>query len=176
MLRRLCFAATILSAVLVLEAGVAPCYAEQSFLITHRVIPNGFESEAHFLELLKWPSPPEAEFRASDAPHWDTSALAQFFGDAPVIITNVNDSSTISVAKRDVISSLSMRNGRVFAAFSHLSHIYSIPYKQYSELRFTRPTADLSVVEVSTWYRLTFQRTSSGPKLIRLDYLALEGE
>jgi hypothetical protein len=40
------------------------------------------------------------------------------------------------VSKDQIKAQLSKRKGDVFVSFAHLSHIYSIPYKQYSELYF----------------------------------------
>jgi hypothetical protein len=148
----------------------------ENFYIENRVTPNGFECEARFLELLRNSDSSLREFKVENAPHWDLSALAEYFSESGLDLTDVNGPTHSHAEVGSILASLRARKGKVFAAFSHLSSIYSIPYKQYSELHFSSTTQDTSVVDVSTWYRLTFKRTSNGPKLIRLDYLVLEGE
>ncbi len=161
---------------LTLSTASALILSHESFLIERRVTPAGFEGEAQFLELLKYPKPPVREFHVEDAPRWDVQTVARYLSDGTITFTDVNDSSRITEAKSATERSLQSRKGRAFRVFSHLSHIYSIPYRQYSELHFSSPKTDTSIVEVSTWYRLTFQRTPQGVKLKQIDYLVLEVE
>jgi hypothetical protein len=146
----------------------------ESFLIESRITPKGFESEAQFLELLKNPHPSQREFRAEDAPAWDVPSLAAYVSEEGIDFTDANGPTHSHASKDAILSSLRARKGPVFRVFSHLSSIYSIPYRQYSELRFASATPESSVVDVSTWYRLSFKRTPSGPMLVRIDYLVIE--
>ena len=151
-------------------------FGEESYLIEHRVIPVGYETEGRFLEFLKYAQPPEGEFQVEDAPHWDIGVFMRYLSDERLVFTDVNDKPRLEAESAAIESSLRARKGRPFEVFSHLSHIYSIPYRQYSELRFSSPAPNTSVVEVSGWYRLTFHKTQQGAKLKQVDYLALEGE
>jgi len=148
----------------------------ESFQIENRVTPKGYESEARFLELLRNPDPSLREFKAQDAPHWNISALAEYISVSGLDFTDVNGPTNTHADHNAILASLRERQGKAFAVFSHLSSIYSIPFKQYSELQFSSTAKDASVVDVSTWYRLTFKRASNGSKLMRIDYLVLEGE
>ena len=53
--------------------------------------------------------------------------------------------------------------------------IYSIPYTQYSELKFV-PVPDGVVVALSSWYRLTFVRELGAWKLAKCEYTEIEGD
>jgi hypothetical protein len=159
----------------------AVCWApsavcDETFQIEKRVTPKGFESEARFLELLKNPDSSLREFKVQNAPHWDVSALAEYISEGGLDFTDVNGRTNFHAGRGAILASLQARQGKAFAVFSHLSSIYSIPFKQYSELHFSSTAIDKSVVDVSTWYRLTFKRASNGSKLMRIDYLVLEGE
>ena len=148
----------------------------ESFRIGRRDVPVGFEGEARFLELLKNPNPTVRAFRADDAPNWDLASLGTYISEDGVEFTDVNGSRRRHASKQQVLNSLREREGDAFLVFSHLSSIYSIPYKQYSELHFSSPTPDKSLVDMADWYRLTFKRTAGGPRLLEVDYLMLEGE
>jgi hypothetical protein len=139
--------------------------------IEMRVTPPGFESEARFLELLRNSDSSVHEIKVENAPQWDIAALAEYFSESGLDLTDVNFHTHDHADVGSILASLKARKGRVFFAFSRLSNIYSTPYKQYSELHFSSTSTDTSIVDVSTWYRLTFKRTSAGPKLITLDYL-----
>jgi hypothetical protein len=146
----------------------------ESYRIERRITPAGYEPEAQFLELLKYPNPPEREFHVEDAPRWDIEVLKKYLPEGRIVFTDVNDSSRVEANRSTVETSLKTRNGRTFDVLSHLSHIYSLPYRQYSELRFSSPAPNTSVVQVSGWYRLTFQKSPQGAKLKQVDYLMWE--
>jgi hypothetical protein len=145
--------------------------AERLSKIEMRVTPTGFESEARFLELLRNSDSSVHEIKVENSPQWDIAALAEYFSESGLDVRDVNFQTNSHADVGSILASLKARKGRVFFAFSRLSRIYSTPYKQYSELHFSSTTTDTSIVDVSTWYRLTFKRTSAGPKLITLDYL-----
>ena len=145
--------------------------AERLTKIDMRVTPAGFESEARFLELLRNSDSSHHEIKVESAPQWDIAALAEYFSESGLDLTNAIFHTHSHADAGSILASLKARQGTLYLAFYRLSYIYSTPYKQYSELHFSSTAAETSIVDVSTWYRLTFKRTSAGPKLIRLDDL-----
>jgi hypothetical protein len=149
--------------------------AGEDYRIQARSIPLGFESEAAFLDVIKWPVEPHEAFDAKNAPEWNLEALSQFIPDSGIDFTDVNRRGKKHFSRETILGSLKKRKGQPFVTFSHLSHIYSVPYKQYSSLEFKRVGAT-TVVRVATWYRLTFRHSTHSAQLLRCDYLQLEGE
>ena len=145
--------------------------AERLTKIDMRVTPAGFESEARFLALLRNSDSSDHEIKVESAPQWNIAALAEYFSESGLDITNVIFHTHSHADAGSILASLKARKGTLYLAFYRLSYIYSTPYKQYSELHFSSTASENSIVDVSTWYRLTFKRTSAGPKLIRLDDL-----
>lgn len=63
--------------------------------------------------------------------------------------------------------------GPIYRRFKHLAVLASIPYRQYSQLRFNTAGAEVTV-KVADWYLLTFDVSGPQPLLKQLDYLTLE--
>lgn len=78
--------------------------------------------------------------------------------------------------EKRVPTSIQARQGLAFTVMSHLAHIYSIPYRQDSELHFSRPAESYATVSVAHWYQLTFRRDPAGPVLVKCEYLEVEGD
>jgi hypothetical protein len=57
-----------------------------------RIVPAGFECEAGFFELLRWPSPSHGAFDASRAPHWDLVKLSEYIPAGGIKFSDVNHS------------------------------------------------------------------------------------
>ena len=144
--------------------------------ITDRTVPRDFEGEAAFLELLKHPSEPHGAFRVQDAPRWNAEMLARYIPAEGTDFLDVNNVHNGHVGKSEFLRSIQTREGLAFAVMSHLAHIYSIPYRQYSELHFSRDSGSHSTVTVARWYRLTFRRDPEGPVLVKCEYLTEEGD
>ena len=144
--------------------------------ITDRAVPRDFEGEAAFLEFLKYPGQRRQAFRVQDAPHWNAEMLARYIPAEGTDFLDVNNVHNGHVAKSEFLRSIRTREGPAFAVMSHLAHIYSIPYRQYSELHFSRATGSYSTVTVANWYRLTFRRDPEGPVLVKCEYLMEEGD
>jgi hypothetical protein len=148
-----------------------------SYRITERIIPTGFEREARLLEMLTWPKEPVSGYNAKNAPKWDLHSVAPYISSRGIEFTDVNHAHEGRVSREQILRQLAARKGLAFDVFSHLSHIYSIPYKQYSELRFSsRDRSGGCVVGVGDWYRLTFVQKGGSPVLVRVDYQMREGE
>jgi hypothetical protein len=145
--------------------------------ITDRAIPPGFEQEAAFLEFLKYPSERTTDaFRAQDAPHWDTDTIARYIPAGGTDFVDVNSVNQGHVSRNEFLRSIQARQGLAFSVMSHLAHIYSIPYRQYSELRFSRPAESYATVSIANMYQLTFRRDPAGPVLVKCEYLEVEGD
>jgi len=101
-----------------------------------------------------------------------TAALA-----SQVVFTDVNQQGRVTKLSRDEIAKqLKARDGQAFRGLMHLGCIAE------DELRYPRPTTLKAVttnsgyvLELSTWYRLSFGAFNSDAKLERIEYLKLEG-
>jgi hypothetical protein len=164
-------ARTIAIAVTVLLATVI-AFA-QDFRIHKRDIPTEYKDVLRFFEVIQNPVEPHDAFSAKDAPRWDVSQLMRFVSRNGIRFTDVNHEIEGRISAKQIQNALDMRKGKAFRAFAHLSHIYSIPYKQYSELNF-QSSKDSVVVSVSHWYRLTFDRSGAHPVISKWEYLNLE--
>jgi hypothetical protein len=136
------------------------------YRIHSRDVPAGFEKEAAFFELVKWPSEPNDVFDAKGAPVWNLNELGKYVPDDGIEFVDVNHSFEGRVKRPEILRSLKQRQGQPFTAFAHMSHIYSIPYKQYSELAFARE-GQMSVVKMADWYLLTFKSKGKQLQLVR---------
>lgn len=152
-----------------------PQEASEDYRIHSRSIPKGLEGEAEFFELIKWPHEPTGGFDTADAPVWNIANLAKYIPAEGIEFIDANHALEGHVSRLKILNGLKNRKGEVFKAFAHLSHIYSIPYKQYSELRFARTAGGATVVSMADWYTLTFKRVGSQPVIVRWEYAQLEG-
>ena len=161
-----------LSLLLALSGSVVR--AESEFLIKERVVPDEYQREFQFLELLKKDGEPTEGFSASDAPKWDMAKLMGYVAESGITFTDVNHQFEGTVTKAQIASQLKARKGKVFELLSHISHIYSIPYRQYSELKFSR-SGKLAKIDIAGWYHITFIASDTGVQVTQIDYLQEEG-
>ena len=164
----------ILVCILILTI-VSDTTASTNYRIHERDIPPEHEKAFEFLELIKWPQEPKDGFNAMNAPSWDLSKLMYYISRNGITFSDVNSRLVGSFSKDQIKAQLSERKGDIFQSFAHLSHIYSIPYKQYSELHFEGVKNGV-IINIGGWYRLTFQYVDGNPYLIKLDYEELEGD
>ena len=143
--------------------------------IRKRVVPLKHEKAFRFLELLRWPKAPSDAFDPTHAPKWDVKKLISYIPADGVTFSDVNGYMVGHVPKGQIRAQLEKREGRVFANFSHLSHIYSIPYKQYSELHF-EDTRNGVTIDVGGWYQITFRYVAGKPYLSKWHYGQFEGD
>jgi hypothetical protein len=158
-------------------AVLAFCFSAfaEDYRIHSRSVPAGFEGEAAFFELVKWPEEPSGVFDAERAPSWNIEEIGRYIPVQGIEFVDVNHSFQGQIRRDAIIRSLKQRKGQPFRAFAHLSHIYSIPYKQYSELTFKRE-GSVAVVRMSDWYTLSFQHGGERPQIVRWEYTQLEGD
>jgi len=160
---------------LVMTAGV-PAYAAEDFRIYNRVVPAGFECEAGFFEFLKWPSRPRGPFDASRAPHWDLGKLSEYIPADGITFSDVNHRLEGHRSREEILRSLTRREGETFTAFAHLSSLYSIPYKQYSEMNFHRISDGMDNAKMGNWYVISFRTVGTNCQVAHWEYSELEGE
>jgi hypothetical protein len=150
--------------------------SDSPFKIRHRDVPPDYRQAFEFLEFIKVPEEPRRAFRSEDAPRWNVGKLLSFIRSSGLLITDVNEPGVDKVYSVDELRrSLIARAGKAFRTMAHLSHIYSIPYTQYSELKF-EPVPDGVAVRLSSWYRLTFVRELGAWKLAKCEYTEIEGD
>jgi hypothetical protein len=144
--------------------------------IYRRSIPSRFEREVHFFEMLKWPKEPTGVFDARQTPSWNVNELFAYLPMDGIEFADVNHRLEGHVNRARIMQELTLRKGKVFVAFAHLSSIYTIPYKQYSELHFSQPATDTTVIEMARWYKLSFKRVGENAVITRWEYVQLEDE
>jgi len=147
---------------------------DPSAKITKRVTPAEFSEPQGFLDSIKHSSEPKGGFDPSKAPRWNTDRFMSFISDQGVVLTDVNDSSNRKVSPGQLRSELTSRKGEAFKTFAHLAHIYSIPYKQYSEVSYQK-TDHGAVLNLSYGYKLTFTIEAGKYRLTQCDFTASEG-
>ena len=59
---------------------------------------------------------------------------------------------------------------------SHCAYTYSIPFKQYSEMKFKESEKEEVIVSIGSWYELTFETNHNKHSFLKCEYLELEGE
>lgn len=155
-------------------AGVVLLYNEHQ--IYFRSFPHAYESEAAFFQLMQWPQPPDSMFNPTEAPHWDIGKIEKFIPPEGIEFFDVNGHTMGKASRKEILQNLKARNGKWFAAFAHLSHIYSIPYKQYSELSFSTDQKEQVLVNIASWYTLTFRKNGEQPVIVRWEYKQIEGD
>jgi hypothetical protein len=146
------------------------------YLIKERQIPQEYIDTYNFLELLKNTKQPIGAFNPIEAPKWDINKVMEYISKDSVTFVDPNyDKITIKTTYLNIEKALKVRKGKIFEKFAHLSHIYSIPYKQYSELKFVK-TGNSVIVYLAGWYKLEFINNESRYKLIKCEYLQIEGD
>lgn len=146
-------------------------------LINTRWVPHEFRRAYEFLEFIKMPKEPQGVFNPQDAPDWDLSKLLSYLSPDGVTFTDVNGNGLKGHYSLEIINNqLSSRNGKIFKLFSHLSHTYSTPYRQYSKLTFEKTNDDYVVNIGDAGYKLTFRSHNGKLYLTKCDYQCLEGD
>jgi hypothetical protein len=146
-----------------------------SYKISNRSIPENFRDVYAFLEFIKYPKEPDDVFNAQEAPYWDISRFMSFISKNGVLFSDVNGRLSGLKSPAQIRNAISNRKGRIFTAFAHLAHIYSVPYKQYSELGFEKKDKDF-IVHLSDWYQLTFKLEGKRLRMTKCNYLTLESD
>jgi hypothetical protein len=147
---------------------------ESEYLIKERQIPQEYIDTYDFLELLKISKQPIGAFNPIEAPRWDVNKVMEYISKDSVIFVDPNyDEITVKTTYLNIEKALTVRKGKIFNTFAHLSHIYSIPYKHYSELKFFK-TGNSVIVYLAGWYKLEFINNEGRYKLIKCEYLQRE--
>lgn len=131
-----------------------------------------------FLELVKrgYPSDPRPlGFDRNAKGSWSVPELMRFADSSVIQFSDVNGPSAWRVGRASFQRALVEKKGRTYVMLLHLASIYGEPYPQYSSLRFTCASGQL-IVELATWYRLTFAVKNKSLFLRRIDYMTHEGE
>jgi hypothetical protein len=154
---------------------IAATMAGRAQPFTPRPIPPEYKTVGELLEFLKPTKESASGFDVKVAPSWDVARLMGYLSKGGILFSDVNRGAKVQkLSPQQVRAQVAKRRGAAFTALAHVGYIYAQPYKQYSELTF-KPRADGVVVHLAEWYRLTFAREAGELKLIRIDYLMLEG-
>jgi len=162
----------LISISLVVQVVVAQ---ELPALIKGRTIPAEFDGAYEFLELIKYPQEPDGVFDPQKAPHWNVDRIMSFISPRGIDYSDVNRPRRVHLRYNDIRQHITKRKGLAFEILSHLAHIYSVPYKQYSELTFRRDK-DKYIIDIASWYTLTYVNTNDQFHLVCIDYNTLEGD
>jgi hypothetical protein len=130
----------------------------------------------NYLEALKWGKNSDSSgYDLNKTPKWDISLLTNNLSDNGVRFIDPNEDLNKKLSKRQIQTELSKRKGKSYEMISHMTYIYSIPYKQYSALKFKESHQEI-IVDVGAWYELTFVTKNGRHYLIKCEYLQSEGE
>ncbi len=145
---------------------------------THDYItPTAYRPVIQFLQYLKNSGEHDGDsgFDQTLGGNWKAEELLSFVSRNGVTLYDINDKRTRRLTRMQLQRALSQRGNKTFTSFVHLGYIYAQPYPQYSTLMY-EPRKNSVVVNVASWYRLTFIREDGTLKLNRLEYLMMEGE
>jgi hypothetical protein len=131
----------------------------------------------NFLESLKWTEDSDtAGYDLNKTPKWDISRLVNSLSDSGVLFINPNDNFEKKIKKQEIEVQVSKRKGRSYEMISYLAYLYSIPYKQYSELKFAENDGGDVIVQIGSSHELVFETKGNKHYLTKCEYLELEGE
>jgi hypothetical protein len=143
-------------------------------MITERIIPAEYQEPYRFLETIKWDSLGHGGYQEKNAPFWNVDSVAAYLSSSGVNCIDPNLNFDMNLPKDTIANQLRNRTGMGFNVIAHLSFIYSIPYKQYSELSFETTTSVSVVVHIANIYKLTFIKVRSHYYLSACEYLVIE--
>jgi hypothetical protein len=131
----------------------------------------------NFLEFLKWTEDSDAErFDLNKTPKWDIVRLAGSVSDSGVLFIDPNDDFNKRIKKQEIEVQVRKRKGPAYEMISYMAYLYSIPYKQYSELKLAENDQGDVVVQIGSSHELTFETKGNKHYLTKCEYLQLEGE
>jgi hypothetical protein len=113
---------------------------------------------------------------ASRAPHWDLVKLSEYIPAGGINFSDVNHRFEGLRSREEILRSLDQRKGEALTAFAHLSSLYSIPYKQYSEMMFSRLSDGTTSAKMAHRYVITFRAIGTHCQVARWQYSELEGD
>jgi hypothetical protein len=150
---------------------------DSGYYINTRTIPPKNMDIFNFLESLKWEENSDSSgYDLNKTPKWNISLLLNNISDNGVLFIDPNDNFNKTITKKQVEKELSKRKGKSYEMISHFTYIYSIPYKQYSEIKFKENQKEETTVDIGSWYELKFESKQNRHYLIKCEYLELEGE
>lgn len=151
-------------------------FSQENSFISKREIPVEYKSIYNFLESLKWPKKYEnAGYHLENTPIWNVKILMGQISEGGVLFIDPNTNLNKRITREDIENQINSRKGNAFKMISHMTSIYSIPYKQYSELKFKKLSNDVKV-SIGYDYELTFKYIDNVYRLTKCEYLALEGD
>ena len=148
----------------------------QSHISERTISPKNMDI-LHFLESLKWKETSgDNGYDLHKTPKWDIPLLINHISDNGVLFIDPNDDFNKPIESKQIERELNNRKGKSYEMISHCAYIYSIPFRQYSELKFKESEKDEVIVNVGSWYELTFETKQNRHYLIKCEYLELESE
>lgn len=152
-------------------------HQDLGYQINERTIPPANMDIFKFLESLKWGENSDSGgYDLNKTPKWDITSLTNNIFDNGVLFIDLNDSFNKTIEKKKIERELNKKKGKSYEMISHFTYIYSIPFKQYSELKFKENEKEEITVNIGSWYELTFRTKQNRHYLIKCEYLKLEGE
>jgi hypothetical protein len=116
-------------------------------------------------------------FDTSFVPNVTARSVLSLVSDSGLVLDDVNEpDTTIRATPAAIARAIEKREGRVFVSLAHLAHLYSLPYPQYSSLRFTPTSSGIDVDVGTSSYHVRFVRQGDGLRISRISYAELEGE
>ncbi|MFL5740047.1 MAG: hypothetical protein ACJ75B_07510 [Flavisolibacter sp.] len=152
-------------------------HPDSGYRITERPIPPNDADIFNFLESLKWKEDSDSnDYSGNNTPNWNIPLLITHISDSGVLFIDPNDDFNKKIEKKQIERELNKRKGKSYEMISYFTFLYSIPFRQYSELKFEEKDGDEVVVTIGTSHELTFETKLKKHYLIKCEYLELEGE
>ncbi|MFH2141070.1 MAG: hypothetical protein ABIJ97_01510 [Bacteroidota bacterium] len=143
---------------------------ESTYKITERNIPEQYKDIYDLLETLKCDSNNLRGYEKEN----ELKAFIRCLSEEGVFFIDPNDEFNKIVSTEQIESELKAKEGKTYDLISHLTSIYSIPYKQYSELKFSETTQNEIVVNIGYMFELIFEAYENKHFLKSCEYLKLE--
>jgi hypothetical protein len=145
------------------------------YYIKERIIPEEYKPIHLFLETLKSVLDNSKSTDINIKADWSIAEITDHISSNGVLFIDPNEEYSKTLPKKQIISELKGKTGKSYELISHLASIYAVPYKQYSELKFSE-TDGGTVVYLAFWYKLTFEKVKDVFFLTGCEYLQIEGD
>jgi len=114
--------------------------------------------------------------KLSSTPNWNITEVKSHLSSNCVLFKDPNDQYNKVLSLVQIEKELKKKVGKSYEMISHMSHIYSMAFKQYSDLKFEQTDKNETIVSIADWYKLIFENKQNMHLLKGCEYLQLEGE
>lgn len=160
----------IISILLFANCTIVSFTQENNYRITERIIPVQYTDIYNFLESLKRDTNNLFGYEKEDGLKYLINTLSS----DGVFFTDPNEELNDTISNAQIEEEMKRKDGKSYDMISQMISIYSMPYKQYSELKFTKTENNETIVEIGYMFKLTFENMENVFLLKSIEYLKLE--